>query len=88
MVRVEVDRAYGLVVSLTGGIEALYGDAADAAAKGQALAAILDWAERGAVHLATVDVRIPATPVARPVAPTPYPSASSTATAGPTSPPR
>lgn len=87
VVRSEIDPRRGLVLVLTGGVDVLYGDAGDAAAKGQALSAILDWAERGGVHLATVDVRIPATPVASPVAPDPSPSASSAVNASPPSSP-
>jgi cell division protein FtsQ len=83
VVRMETVPGQGLVLVLTGGIDALYGDAGDAEAKGQALKAILDWAQRGGVRLATVDVRIPATPVASPVAPEPTPSVAATRSAPP-----
>ena len=56
-----------LVLDLRGGVRAIYGDASEAMAKGQALAAVLDWAERKGIELSTVDVRAPVTPAARPV---------------------
>ena len=56
-----------LVLDLRGGVRAIYGDASEAVAKGQALAAVLDWAERKGIRLSIVDVRAPVTPAARPV---------------------
>lgn len=76
---VETEPGSGLVLVLGGAVRVVYGDASEAAAKGEALAAILQWAGRTGVSLASIDLRIPATPVASPVAPrdpTPSPAAS------------
>jgi cell division protein FtsQ len=80
--RVDTEPASGLVLVLAGGVRVVYGDGSQAAAKGEALAAILEWAGRARVSLASVDVRVPATPVASPVAPDPAPSATASATLG------
>jgi cell division protein FtsQ len=67
----------GLVLELEGGVRAIYGDGSGAAAKGQALAAVLAWAARHGVELSYVDVRAPVTPAAGPVvAASPSPAAT------------
>lgn len=82
----------GLVLELRGGVRALYGDGTQLTEKGQAFAAILGWARRHGVVLASVDVRAPVTPAARPVVaasptpPVPLGPASSPGTAGRSSP--
>jgi cell division protein FtsQ len=88
-VRSRVDRVLtepngDLVLVLAGGVRVVYGDGSETAAKGEALAAILEWAGRTGVSLASVDVRVPTTPVASPVAaPDPAPSDTASAAAGP-----
>jgi len=54
-----------LVLELRGGVRAIYGDASEPVAKGQALEAVLEWAARKGFSLSTVDVRAPVTPAAR-----------------------
>ena len=56
-----------LVLELRGDVRAIYGDASEAAAKGQALEAVLEWSSRKGIRLSAVDVRAPITPAARPV---------------------
>jgi cell division protein FtsQ len=56
-----------LVLELRGDVRAIYGDASEAAAKSQALAAVLEWASRKGIGLSAVDVRAPVTPAAIPV---------------------
>lgn len=73
---VATEAGHGLVVTLTDGVRVLYGDAADARQKGRAMEAIVDWAAGHGQVLATIDVRLPATPVASPPPPEPSPSAS------------
>jgi len=53
-----------VTVVLTGGVAVSYGDAEALVQKGQALRAVLRWAERAGVGLGTVDVRTPAAPSA------------------------
>lgn len=86
--RVDTEPDGNLALVLAGGIRVVYGDGSEAAAKGEALAAILEWAGRTGVSLASVDVRVPATPVATPVAspvppPGPTPSAGASGSIGP-----
>jgi cell division septal protein FtsQ len=51
-------------VILMGGVPVSYGDASALAQKGQALRALLRWAERTGVHLGSADVRTPGAPTA------------------------
>jgi hypothetical protein len=53
-------------VTLRDGIKVIYGDATDAAAKGEALVAVLSWADRRGVTPEYVDVRAPAAPALKP----------------------
>jgi cell division septal protein FtsQ len=55
-----------LTVELRSGVRAVYGDAGDAQAKGEALEAVLRWATRSGISLAYVDVRSPVSPAAGP----------------------
>lgn len=50
---------------LGGGVPVSYGDTSALAQKGQALLAVLRWADRTGVHLDSVDVRTPGAPTAR-----------------------
>jgi len=86
----------GLVLRLRSGVEAIYGDAREAAAKGAALASVLVWARRAGVELVSVDVRAPVTPSALPAGsdgagllrgPIPLPGGSTRAQPGLASPP-
>ncbi len=61
---VEVASDGSVRLALRGGVLASYGDATALQAKGQALRAVLLWAERSQVRLATVDVRTPGAPTA------------------------
>jgi cell division protein FtsQ len=54
-----------VTVMLSGGVAVSYGDADALAQKGQALLAVLRWADRSGVHLGSVDVRTPGAPTAR-----------------------
>ncbi|HEX9313707.1 MAG TPA: FtsQ-type POTRA domain-containing protein [Actinomycetota bacterium] len=59
--------AHGLLtVELRSGVRAIYGDAGQAEAKGEALAAVLRWATRSGISLDYVDVRSPVSPAAGP----------------------
>jgi cell division protein FtsQ len=63
---IEVDDDGVLALSLEGGVQSLYGDATQAAEKGQALLAVLRWAEAAGVPVGSVDVRVPAAPALLP----------------------
>ena len=52
---------------LNGGVQVIYGDGSDQAAKGQALGAVLGWAAKYGVHPSYVDVRAPDAPALLPV---------------------
>jgi cell division protein FtsQ len=54
-----------LVATLREGIQVLYGDATQVAAKSSSLRAVLSWASRNGVHPAAVDVRAPTAPALR-----------------------
>lgn len=66
--QVDTDYDDGLVLRLHDGGMALYGDATAAGEKGQALAAVLDWAARNLVRPRYVDVRAPGQPALAPAA--------------------
>ncbi|MEO8477048.1 MAG: FtsQ-type POTRA domain-containing protein [Actinomycetota bacterium] len=61
---VEVASDGSVRLALRGGVVVSYGDATALDAKGQALRAVLLWAERSQVRLATIDVRTPGAPTA------------------------
>ena len=54
-----------VMVILAGGVPVSYGEARALTEKGQALQAVLRWAERTGVHLGSIDVRTPGAPTAR-----------------------
>jgi cell division protein FtsQ len=54
-------------VHLRSGVRVVFGDDVSAAAKGQALLAVLTWAHAHQVTPAVIDVRAPASPALRPV---------------------
>lgn len=51
-----------VTLTLAGGIDVLYGDGTAIAAKGAALQAVLDWADRNHVHPRTIDLHAPDAP--------------------------
>jgi cell division protein FtsQ len=51
-----------ITLTLAGGIDVLYGDATQIAAKGRALQAVLDWADRNHVRPRTIDLHAPDAP--------------------------
>jgi cell division protein FtsQ len=53
-----------LSLSLVGGVPVSYGDTSALAEKGQALRAVLGWAERRGIHLESIDVTSPGAPTA------------------------
>jgi len=65
-----------LTLELRSGVRAIYGDAREAEAKGEALAAVLRWAGRSGISLAYVDVRAPVSPAAGPVGSPPVSSSA------------
>jgi cell division protein FtsQ len=65
--QVDTDFDAGLVLRLRDGATAVYGDQTAAPAKGQALAAVLDWAVRNQVRPRSVDVRAPGQPALVPL---------------------
>jgi cell division septal protein FtsQ len=51
-----------ITLTLTGGVEVLYGDASAPTAKGAALQAVLTWAKRNGIRAASIDLHAPDAP--------------------------
>jgi cell division protein FtsQ len=60
------DSGGSVALALRDGVEVTYGDATAAAAKSEALRAVLSWAARHGIHPASVDVRAPTAPALSP----------------------